>query len=190
MATRYASLKCFHLFMFLGLDDLWVLVKFYPCKSCLSFFCCICFHFDAWDLHLLFDLLTWDPLSTTLDKTFRQKLKSQAKLDKTRKIWYLLLHNFGPLMHIIIYFCLGTECPKSFEIFLIYPNFLKFIGISTRIVRQFEGQLLQKVYFTRYQVLFCLWQIKPALKMLCKPNHWFLMKYNTRLKWVKVFLTS
>ena len=50
--------------------------------------------------------------------------------------------------------------PLKFSIFLIVPNFLR----SYKAVRQLMSQLVYDVCYNRYQVLFYLRRIGPALK--------------------------
>ena len=67
-----------------------------------------------------------------------QKVKksSKAELEKTRKIWYLFLRKFWPLLLKTNFWSGDSKCPASWpslEIFLSFLNFLRSWGWSLSI---------------------------------------------------------
>ena len=61
-------------------------------------------------------------------------------------------------------------CPSKFEIFLIFPNFLR--SKKSYVVWQLVRQLVYQVCDTRYQVSFYLWLIRSVLKYCKVPKHY------------------
>ena len=66
---------------------------------------------------------------TVLDKIFGTKYRIPVILDWKRKVWYPFLHDFWLLLPKPNFlkrdWVLGFVSTKKFEIFLIFPNFLR-----------------------------------------------------------------
>ena len=59
--------------------------------------------------------------------------------------------------------------PPKFEIFLIFPNFLRFLVLGLSATRE---ELVYQVCYTRYQVSFYLWWIGSVLKYCKVPKYY------------------
>ena len=66
---------------------------------------------------------------TAGDSISETMVRNQAKLDRTRKLWYLFLRDFWPPVPKLCFLkgdlVLGSATP-IFEIFSIFPNFVRF----------------------------------------------------------------
>ena len=103
------------------------------------------------------------------------------KLDKSRKLWYLLLRKFWLLLPKINFWSedLALACtPTQFGNFLFISLFSKIL--SLKFVRQLVSQLLYKVYYARYQVSFNFWvcstYISYHLYFLGIPKVWSILQ--------------
>lgn len=76
-----------------------------------------------------------------------------------------------------LFLCMHSEEKKIFLLF-IYIN-----DKSTMKCPQHIRELLYQVYYTRYQILFCLWQIGPVIEHCEVPNY-YDRNFRITLVWV------
>ena len=105
---------------------------------------------------------------TILCKMFREKLRTQAKLDKTEKLWHLLLCVFWALVPKI-YFCRGDWAlgcyfnPLCSE-WKLYLNFIKFQNATNAtvgsIVKKFIYVYLKQLVIARISLSQTFYQNK------------------------------
>ena len=124
---------------------------------------------------------------TILDKIFVTKQWNPVKTDRNRKLWYLFLRGFNCYRQGLISWG-GTGgwaiCPVRFEISLIFRQFQRSYVLSWSASHK---QLVYQVCYTRYQVSFYLWWIRPVLKY-CKVSKYY--NQDGRLLFRKVLTNS
>ena len=94
---------------------------------------------------------------TFLEKVFGTKQRNQAKLYRSRKLWYLFLGIFW-LLQPKFYFAKSLSTK-----YLVVWQLLKWIGYNA--------------YYTRYQVLLCIWWIETVLKC-CKVAKYYVQDWS------------
>ena len=95
-------------------------------------------------------------LCTTIsDKMFKIKYINLVKLDRTRKLWHLILQTFCLVLSIGKKTGRETRSPVKFEIFLIFSNFLRFLGYSATSKATRITSLLY--YISRFVLLVPNW---------------------------------
>ena len=92
-------------------------------------------------------------VQTKVEKLYGIKKGNQAKLERVINILYLLLPMFLLLLPKF-YICKGDWVPG-------------YVAKLPKTVWKLKRELVCKVFYTRYQILFYLWRIKAVLKC-CK----------------------
>ena len=115
---------------------------------------------------------SWDTIRC---KIFRTNPRNPVKLDRTRKVWYLLLRVFWLLLPKFNFWKEDWALDYVSTIVWDFPNislFPKILSLKSLGNWQLVRQLVYQVCYTRYHVQFYLWLIRSVLKRCKVPKYY------------------
>ena len=122
-------------------------------------------------------------IPTIHEKIFGKKQENKAKLNKTRKFWYLFLLKVWPLLPKILFWRGDWTLHLCFYSRFSFDFLISWI-LRPKLFGNLWGQHVYRVYYTRYQVRHYLWRIKFAQKhgklqrycvSDCRWTEWFFL---------------